>query len=142
MLLGVIGSRKYPLMDLVRSYPFSLPKDTVIVTGGWPSRAGGYNVVEPSPGVDREIWTHAERAGLVTVLVAGSETKRKHLAGLQRNPVLAEIVHAATAFWDLTSRGTANTLSELYRLQKPVVVVGPDGQPVLDWAHRVFLLLR
>jgi hypothetical protein len=93
-------------MELVGEYVRGLPKDTIIVTGAWPSLAGGYRVVEATSGVDREAYAAAEAAGLITVLVSGSKTKHGNLAGVQRNPTTVAISEAVTAFWDLRSTGT------------------------------------
>ena len=133
MKLAIIGSRKYTNRAAVQSYVQSLPKDTIIVTGGWPSLAGGYRVVEATSGVDREAYVAAEAAGLVTVLVAGSKTKHAHLAGLQRNPVIVEIAEAVCAFWDLQSTGTGGTLRQFHEANKGVLVINEQGQSVPHW---------
>lgn len=130
MRLGIIGSRGYPLKDFVQSYVEALPKDTVVVTGAWPERPGGYYVVEPTAGVDRMAYRFAEAAGLVTVLVAGSRTKHRRMAGVQRNPVVVDVSEALVAFWDLKSPGTQGTLRMALRaphLAGRIRVFGPTG---------------
>lgn len=134
MRLGVIGSRGYPLTSFVQEYVAALPKDTIVVTGGWPERPGGYYVVEATPGVDRTAYRAAEEAGLVTVLVAGSRTKHGRHAGIHRNPTTVELSEALVAFWDLKSPGTRGTLR--IALEAPhlrggrIRVFGPDGREV------------
>lgn len=133
MKLAIIGSRKYPRRDIVEGYVAALPAGTVVVTGGWPSLAGSYNVVEATAGVDRIAYITAERAGFVTVLVAGSKTKHDHLAGVQRNPVIVEVADACAAFWDLRSPGTGRTLRLFAHANKGVVVFDENGQAVPHW---------
>lgn len=135
MRLAVIGSRRYPLTERVREYVFSLPADTVVVTGGWPVLSGAYDVVEATAGVDREAYLAAEQHGLVTVLVSGSKTVHKHRAGLQRNPITVALAEAVVAFWDLQSSGTANTLALALDAKKPTMCVGPDGYQVPHFAQ-------
>lgn len=133
MRLAVIGSRGYPLRQLVREYVEALPPETVLVTGGWPQRPGGYHVVEATAGVDREAYQAAESAGLVTVLVAGSRAKWGRHAGVHRNPTIVELAEALVAFWDMRSPGTRGTLGmafEAPHLQGRIRVFGPDGQEV------------
>lgn len=144
MKLAIIGSRTWPRDQTFRidDYIASLPPDTVIITGGWKSRAGGYHVVEPR-GVDGLAWKAAERRGLVVCVVSGSSTKHKHMAGVQRNPVIAEISDAAAAFWDGESRGTARTLAEFIKLSKQAVVIAPGGgvYELQHWHARVAYVL-
>lgn len=130
MRLAVIGSRRYPKMEVVKDYMGILGPDTVVITGGWPSRAGGYRVVEATSGVDREAYTAAERHGLVTVIVCGSKTKHGHQAGVQRNPTTISLSDAVVAFWDLKSPGTKRSILLAFQLQKPIRVFGPDGHEV------------
>jgi len=132
MRIAIVGSREFAPLEAVRTYVAALPQGTVIVTGGWPSNAGGYRVVEATRGVDREAYVQAERAGLVTVLVAGSRTRQEHLAGLQRNPVIVDLADIVVAFWDLRSSGTAATLRHALDAGKQVAVIGPQG-PVPHW---------
>jgi hypothetical protein len=131
MKLGIIGSRDWPVARErhISDYIQSLPKDTIIVTGGWPTFAGGYWVVEATKGVDRIAWTAAERVGLVTCLVAGSKTVKKNLAGIQRNPAIVTLSDALAAFWDGESRGTARTLTAAMQAGKQPLVIGLDGAP-------------
>lgn len=132
MRIAIIGSRDFAPLEAVRGYVAALPAGTVVVTGGWPSNAGGYRVVEATRGVDREAYVQAERTGLVTVLVAGSKTRHEHLAGLQRNPTIIDLSDAVAAFWDLRSSGTAATLRYALEQGRHVVVFGPQG-PVPHW---------
>ena len=133
MYVGIIGSRSYPHKTAVEDYIGALASDTVIVTGAWPSRGGGYHVVEATSGVDRRAYRAAERTGLVTVLVSGSKTKHGHRAGLQRNPVTMALSAAIVAFWDLRSSGTAHTLKLALAASKGILVIGPDGAAVANW---------
>lgn len=142
MKIGIIGSRKYPNLDLVKEYIATLPKDTIIVTGGWPSLAGGYRVVEATAGVDRTAYIAAEAHGLVTVLVTGSKTKHKHMAGVQRNPFIVELSDSIVAFWDMKSRGSARTIAACWAAQKIALCIGPEGQQVAQPEAFVHAALR
>ena len=142
MKIGIIGSRGYPNLDLVKSYVASLPKDTIVVTGGWPSLAGGYRVVEATTGVDRTAYIAAEANGLVTVLVSGSKTKHKHMAGVQRNPFIIEFSDSIVAFWDLKSRGSARTIAACWAAQKIALVIDPKGQQLVQPDAHVHAALR
>ncbi len=133
MKLAIIGSRTYTNRAAVQAYVEALPLDTIVVTGGWPSRAGGYHVVEATAGVDREAYIAAEKRGLVTVLVSGSVSKRQRLAGIQRNPVVVDIGDAVTAFWDLKSRGTMDTLRQFRDAGKGVLVINERAEVVPHW---------
>ncbi len=130
MKLAIVGSRDYLNRGAIRSYITTLPSTTIIVTGGWPSNAGGYNVVEATAGADREAYTVAEYCGLTTVLVSGSKTRHRNMAGKMRNITIVELCEALVAFWTLKSRGTANTLALAMAAQKPVRVIDPDGVEV------------
>lgn len=119
-------------MASVREYVRSLPRDTVVVTGGW--RA--IEMAEATPGVDLVAFLEADRCGLVAALAVGSKAIWTDHAGLQRNPVIVEISDAIVAFWDLESRGTADTLRHARDDgTKSVIVVGPDGYQVESWQY-------
>lgn len=133
MRIAIIGSRGYPHKSAVEDYIATLPVDTVVITGAWPSRAGGYRVVEATAGVDRRAYQAAERRGLVTALVSGSKSVNGNRAGLQRNPITVALSDAVVAFWTLTSTGTAHTLGLAARAGKGILVIGPDGAQVPQW---------
>ncbi len=139
MKLAIVGNRDYRNREAIRSYVTALSSSTIVITGGWPSYAGGYNVIEATPGVDREAYVAAEYCGLTTVLVAGSKTKHGKMAGKMRNITVVELCDALVAFWTLGSRGTAHTLSLAMAAQKPVRVIGIDGIEVhaTNWQSAV-----
>lgn len=142
--LAIIGSRNYPLKDMVARYVEQLDVTSVVVTGGWQARSGAYTVVEATPGVDREAFKAAEAHGLVTVLVTGSRTKYGRFAGVQRNPTIVRVCDALTAFWDFESRGTARTLKEAVSCGKQALVIDSSGRqwPYESWVARVDHVLR
>ncbi len=144
MKLAIIGSRGYPRRDVVRAYVQNLEPDTIVITGGWPSNAGGYRVVEATAGVDRWAYLAAEAHGLITVLVAGSKTKHGRMAGKVRNPTTVSLADSVVAFWTMTSRGTAHTLSLAHSAGKGILVIGEEGQavPVNIWLPVALKLTR
>lgn len=119
---AIIGSRDWPSPEAVRAYVRSLPKDTIVITGGWVDSDGS---VKPTRGVDRVAAMEAWACGLTVALVAGSPLHGKY-AGLRRNPAVVELAERGTAFHDGTSPGTAGTVELFQKAGKGVEVRGPD----------------
>jgi hypothetical protein len=95
--IGVVGSRDWRNMALVRTYIDALPQDTMIVSGG-------------ARGVDSAAAGWARERGLkVSVIPADWNTYGK-AAGIIRNGEIVASVDEIVAFWDGTSRGTKNTI--------------------------------
>lgn len=112
MRLAVVGSRDYPTLGNVRAYVESLPQETVIVSGG----ARGVDAVAEA--------TARTRKMEVVVLRADWSTYGK-AAGPMRNRVIVRDCDAMVAFWDGTSRGTADSIRAARAAGKPVTVIGP-----------------
>jgi hypothetical protein len=96
--LAIVGSRKFMLLGKVWTYIRTLPKDTVVVTGG-------------AKGVDRTAETAALALGLKVEVFLPDWEKFGKGAGFARN---AQIVNAAdklVAFWDGESKGTLNSIA-------------------------------
>lgn len=110
--IAIVGSRDYPRRDQVIAFVRSLPRDTVIISGGargvdtWAAEeacARGMNVVEIFPDWDR----HGKSAGLI------------------RNGQIVDQCDELVAFWDGTSRGTKNSIDRARHAGKPVRVFTP-----------------
>jgi len=100
-------------VDLVKE---NSPKRVMIISGG----AGG-----------PDTWAveYAESLGLETKVFKAEWEKYGKSAGFKRNKLIVEAADEVIAFWDLDSRGTDNSIAHAFRLQKPLIVVGPDGHP-------------
>lgn len=143
MRVAIVGSRQYPDLARVTQYVEALPRDTVVVTGAWPGRYGGYDCVEATVGVDRTAYLAAEKTGKTTCLVSGSKTVDGKKAGLIRNPTIIDLAESVVAFWDGSSRGTIRGVGyAAERRDRGIMVIGPDGaviQPAVWWAFYVNL---
>ena len=98
MRIGIVGSRDYPDLNEVLEYVSSLPKDTVVVSGG-------------AKGVDSVAEEEARRLGLKVVVHRAQWDKHGKSAGVIRNKVLVNDCDKVVAFWDDDSVGTKNTIS-------------------------------
>ena len=116
MKVAVIGSRDYPLLDLVRRLVLDLPPDTVVVSGG-------------ARGVDRTAEETARARGLEVIVLEPDWEEGRH-AGLARNEDIVEAAEEVIAFWDGESRGTAHAVRRALEAGKTVRVLGPRGEAV------------
>lgn len=113
--LAIVGSRVYPLPDLVRRYVAGIPRDivTAIYSGG-------------ASGVDTWAIRAASTSGFPCV-VRRADWTRGRRAGFNRSKALVEEVDQVTAFWDGASSGTAYTIQIARLAGKLRRVYGPDG---------------
>lgn len=98
MRIGIVGSRDYPDLNQVREYVRTLPRGTVVVTGG-------------AKGVDTVAEEEARRRKLKVVVHRAQWEKHAKSAGIIRNKVLVNDCDEVVAFWDNESAGTKNTIS-------------------------------
>lgn len=112
LIIGVVGSRKYPNLQGVRNYIASLPLDTIIVSGG-------------APGVDRTAVTEANRLGLKTIVYAADWNRYGKQAGFLRNTTIVEASEKLVAFWDGESHGTLDSITKAVKAGKMVEIYGP-----------------
>lgn len=108
--VGVIGSRNYIAMHLVRSYLAALPKDTVIVTGG-------------ARGVDSYAERVAKEQGKAVEVLPADWTAHGKAAGPIRNTALVAASDRVIAFWDGKSRGTYDVIAKARKAGKSCEVV-------------------
>lgn len=115
--IAVVGSRGFTNLKKVDEYIKSLPKDTIIVSGG-------------APGVDRTAERAARREGLrVEIFTAEWEKfKRrkpgsKNPAGMIRNTKIIETSDEVVAFWDGQSPGTRDSINKATKMGKKVAVI-------------------
>ncbi len=97
MKIAVVGSRDYfPLSD-VDDYINSLPLDTTIVSGN-------------AKGVDQRAEQAARKRGMEVISLPADWANLGPGAGIIRNRKIVDLADVVVAFWDLKSRGTADTI--------------------------------
>lgn len=147
--LVIVGSRGYPLLDLVRSFVQRLKPETVIVSGG----ARGIDSAAEAAALERgsrvisirpyefdsiygrkeysiDIWSSftvslKERIGPPCFRSYGQ-------AAMFRNGWIVGLSDGLVAFWDGKSRGTRDSIERANRSLPWVRVYGPDGQIMMD----------
>lgn len=110
MKIAIVGSRNYPHLERVWEYVQTLPPDTVIISGG-------------ARGVDRTAEAAARKRGLPVMIFAAEWGKYGKAAGMIRNEYIVAVADQIIAFYDGTSRGTANTIDRARKAGKPVEVI-------------------
>lgn len=111
MRIAIIGSRDYPDWRVVKEYVRTLPRDTVIVSGG-------------ARGVDRIAVMEARRQRMMTEVYPAEWDAHGKAAGIIRNKTIVARADKVVAFWDGTSPGTAHTIRLAKAAGKPVTVIG------------------
>ena len=66
---------------------------------------------------------YAQRKGYIVLSYPADWKKYGKSAGIRRNKEMAKAADALVAFWDGKSRGTANMIEEMRKLNKPVKIV-------------------
>lgn len=113
--VAVVGSRDftdYYMMEEILDRLFkkkSISKPVVVVSGG-------------AHGADSLAERYAETKGLRLDVYSAEWARYGKAAGPMRNKVMADKVDLVVAFWDGTSRGTANMIEEAQARHKPVVI--------------------
>ena len=113
--IAIVGSRDYPDLNAVREYVRSLPKDTIVVSGG-------------ARGVDRTAEYEAVKCGLQVQIFRPNWLKAgvyNRAAGFERNLTIVEYADTVVAFLNNDSKGTSHTIRIAKRAGKPVTVITP-----------------
>lgn len=113
MKVAIVGSRDYPNMRAVREYVASLPRDTVIVSGG-------------ARGVDSVAVEEAKRLGMPTEVHPADWNTHGKAAGFIRNADIVAAADEVVAFWDGESRGTKHTIDLAKKAGKSVGIVAAE----------------
>lgn len=116
--IAIVGSRKYPNLDLVRQYVTALPADTIVVSGA-------------AKGVDETAEQAARERGL-QVESYPADWSRGKLAGFQRNSVIVSAADEVVAFWHARSNGTFDTITKARKAGKPVRIFDSEGNEVYE----------
>lgn len=121
MRIAIVGSRDYPRLDLVREAVKNFPVHTVLVSGG-------------ARGVDKMAEEAADVYGFNKIIFKPhwrKGGKYNPAAGFERNGLIVKAADRIVAFYDGESKGTMDTVKKALDAKKPLIVVGPDGEP---WA--------
>lgn len=111
--VAIIGSRGFPNLGLVRQCVQSLPANTEVVSGG-------------AYGVDAVAADEAASRGLAVRVFPADWRRYGRRAGPLRNRTIVEYADRIIAFWDGTSRGTANVIALAQALGKPCEIATLD----------------
>jgi predicted Rossmann fold nucleotide-binding protein DprA/Smf involved in DNA uptake len=122
MRIAIVGSREYRahIKDKgerwkpIFTYIWTLPMDTVIVSGG-------------AAGVDGAAEFAARSRQLVVDIYPADWDTYGKSAGMRRNNLIVNAADKVVAFYDGTSKGTADTIAKARKAGKPVVIIGEDG---------------
>ena len=110
MNVAIVGSRRFPNLELVRHYvQHAMVKGDVLITGG-------------APGVDREAARAADLCGIKVVVFLPHWNRWGPAAGQIRNQRVVDKCDRLVAFWDGSSRGTADALRRVQAAGKPFKV--------------------
>ena len=115
--IAIVGSRSYPCPDLVEAFVADLPDNIIVVSGG-------------ARGVDTFAEEAAEACGLETLIFQADWENLGRKAGPIRNEQIIAHADRVVAFWDGRSRGTLNALVLASRVNLPIEIFSPDGEPV------------
>ena len=107
MKLAIIGSRKFPLIDIASHLPF-VPE--VIISGG-------------AIGIDTLARQFAEQNNIPIIQFLPEYSKYGRKAPLMRNIQIVENCDYIMAFWDGTSPGTKFSIDYAKRLGKPFNII-------------------
>jgi hypothetical protein len=110
--VGIVGSRNFPDLWVVRTYVECLPGNTTVVSGG-------------AIGVDRAAEEHAKRCGLTVQVFRADWAGLGRGAGYARNHTIVEQSDRIVAFWDGRSKGTAHTIRLTREAKKPLQIISP-----------------
>lgn len=117
-IVAIVGSRKFPNLELVRKFVAGLPLDVTIVSGG-------------ASGVDSVAVEAAKERGMEIIECHADWDGLGRKAGPIRNHQIVMAADRVIAFWDGVSRGTLNSVRIAHDIDKPVVVINVDGEEVL-----------
>jgi hypothetical protein len=116
--VAIVGSREYPHRDRVENYVNALPDGTTVVSGG-------------APGVDRWAEYAAAQRGLKVWVERADWDRYGRAAGPMRNALIVAGAERLVAFWDGSSRGTADTIRKARAAGIPVEVIGIEPEPTM-----------
>lgn len=110
MKVVMVGSRNWSDASVIKDYILSLPKDTVVISGG-------------AKGVDSYAEQYAKEAGLRCEIYPADWDTYGKSAGMLRNTEMIIKADKVVAFWDGESRGTKDSINK--------ALIAPNVQEVL-----------
>lgn len=112
MKVAIVGSRNYSTLERVYEYVNGLPDGTIVISGG-------------ARGVDRAAEDAARSRGLKVISFRPDWKKYGKSAGFIRNKTIVDAADRVVAFWDLTSKGTRNSIERAKVAGKDVQIFAP-----------------
>jgi predicted Rossmann fold nucleotide-binding protein DprA/Smf involved in DNA uptake len=137
MTIAIVGSRKFPDLDMVRNFVKALP-EVAIISG----HATGVDRCAEEAALQRGLQVVTLPAKWDDITVDGAVIRINKwgkqynaAAGHQRNKLIVYNALLVVAFWDGSSPGTLNTMQQAQKMDKPVHALLPcsDWQPVIDF---------
>jgi len=118
MRIGIVGSRKFPELILVKKYIDALPDDSIIISGG-------------ANGVDTAAQESAENRGLITIIfLPDLNNCLNRLDVIQRyydrNQNIVENSDKIIAFTEKNTGGTWDTIRRANKAGKRVEIIRPN----------------
>lgn len=110
--VAIVGSREFPDEERVRNFVRSLPRETVIVSGG-------------ANGVDTWAEDEARKLGMTVYVYPADWKAYGKRAGFIRNVYIVRAAERVVAFWDGRSPGTKSAIEIAQREGKSCMVVRP-----------------
>lgn len=123
-VVAVVGSRRYPEPERVRSLIHSLPRESMVVSGG----ALGIDVLAARLARERDL-------GVVELIPSAEQRGNWIKAALLRDQWFGLVADVVVAFWDGQSKGTRETISYALRRSGKCIVVLPGEKPAV-WVPR------
>lgn len=119
--VAIVGSRKYPRLLYVRLFVRGLLPGTVVVSGH-----GGD--VDKTAEAEARVRTVLPDPCIFAAKWEDEDGDFDRNAGFKRNPDIVGDADVVVAFWDLASRGTADSILLANGAGKLVAVVDPRGE--------------
>jgi len=114
MRYGIVGSRNFGNLELVRRFVSRLQDDDIVVSGG-------------ARGVDATAARFARARGLKVEEYIPDWEKLGKAAGYIRNKDIVNNSDILVAFWNGTSKGTEHSILIARKAKKKVFIVNEDG---------------
>lgn len=116
--IAIIGSRRFKNLDIVEKFVQSLPKDTIVISGG-------------AYGVDLMAEETAEKCGLRTIIyLPDFKTYGIPNAYFERNKKITDEACEVVAFWDNFSKGTKFVIDYAKQTGKPIRIIDENGNEI------------
>jgi len=121
MKIGIVGSRTYPYLEIVKKYINTLPQDTTIISGG-------------AIGVDTEAKNSAKANNLEYIEFLPDKTIKGHYAQkyYERNKQIVNASDMIVAFTEKESGGTWNTIKYAKAKVIPIIIISNEKSVITE----------